>query len=586
MLNTRSLVLAVLPVLLLLFTQQPALQSSKQIQTLLASLVPAPLHDVVLFNRPRITTPQGTVVGTTLTDTLKSPVDAFRGIPYALPPVGDLRFRRAVAVNESDRIIDASQFGPRCPGKQLLNPKDTGGSEDCLTVNVFRPHGVKGKLPVAVYVHGGAYNRGTASMHNTASMVGWSDEPFVAVSFNYRIGALGFLPSTLTAKEGILNLGLHDQVLLLQWVQDNIEQFNGDPSQVTLIGLSAGAHSIAHHIMNHTPDAPLFHRAVIESGAATSRAVHPYNAPLHEAQFTDFLTSTGCANLPETSILPCLRSLPSANITTASYDTFDKYNPSIRWAFQPVIDHELIKHRPIDAWHSDHWNKMPILTGFNSNEGTYYVPRNISTSEEFTTFFHNLLPAYSSSDIQTINILYPDPATYPDSPYTETRPLSIGPQFKRVEAAYGHYAYACPARQTAHFASSLSEEPIFLYRWALNKTVLGGANHGDQMEYETFNPTVRDISDTQEELAGVFHAYVTSFVVFGDPNVLGGRWEGRPTWERYRAGKRTEEKMMVFGEGNDERAGGKGKGVAAKLVGDEWGRKECEFWWGKSGVSD
>ena len=113
MLNTRSLVLAVLPVLLLLFTQQPALQSSKQIQTLLASLVPAPLHDVVLFNRPRITTPQGTVVGTTLTDTLKSPVDAFRGIPYALPPVGDLRFRRAVAVNESDRIIDASQFGPR-----------------------------------------------------------------------------------------------------------------------------------------------------------------------------------------------------------------------------------------------------------------------------------------------------------------------------------------------------------------------------------------------------------------------------------------------------------------------------------------
>lgn len=91
----------------------------------------------------------------------------------------------------------------RCPGKQLLNPKDIGGDEDCLTVNVFRPHGAQGKLPVAVYVHGGAYNRGTgeckslqspplctakyaASGHNTASMVGWSDEPFVAVSFNYR----------------------------------------------------------------------------------------------------------------------------------------------------------------------------------------------------------------------------------------------------------------------------------------------------------------------------------------------------------------------------------------------------------------
>ncbi|RAK97272.1 putative extracellular lipase [Aspergillus ibericus CBS 121593] len=593
MLNTRSLVLAVLPVLLLLFVQQPASQPSNQIQTLLASWLPAPLHHVVLYNRPRIIIPQGTVVGTTLTDTLKSPVDAFRGIPYALPPIGDLRFRRAIAVNASDALIDASEFGPRCPGKQLLNPKDTGGDEDCLTVNVFRPHGVQGKLPVAVYVHGGAYNRGTASMHNTASMVAWSDEPFIAVSFNYRIGALGFLPSTLTAKEDILNLGLHDQVLLLQWVQDNIEQFHGDPSQVTLIGLSAGAHSvrlplppppppptnphqIAHHIMNHTPKAPLFQRAVIESGAATSRAVHPYNASLHEAQFTDFLTTTGCANLPSSSILPCLRSLPSTTITTASYTTFDKYNPSLRWAFQPVIDNDLIHHRPIDAWHSNHWNQMPILTGFNSNEGTYYVPHNISTSSEFTTFFQTLLPAYTPSDIQTINALYPDPATDPTSPYTETRPLPIGPQFKRLEAAYGHYAYVCPVRQTAHFASSLSEEPIFLYRWALNKTVLGGANHADQMEYETFNPAVRSISDAQEEVAGMFHAYVTSFVVHGDPNALKGRWEGRPRWERYRAGKADGEKVMVFGEGNDERAGGVGKGVAAQLVGDEWGRREYD----------
>lgn len=81
-------------------------------------------------------------------------------------------------------------------------------------------------------------------MHNTASMMGWSEKPFVAVSFNYRIGALGFLPSTVSAQEGILNLGLHDQILAFQWVRENIEAFGGDPSQVTLIGLSAGAHSV------------------------------------------------------------------------------------------------------------------------------------------------------------------------------------------------------------------------------------------------------------------------------------------------------------------------------------------------------
>ncbi|GKZ67907.1 hypothetical protein AnigIFM50267_002462 [Aspergillus niger] len=588
MLNARSIALASLPVLLLLFAQQLASHPTEQIQAILAPWVPAALQDVVLYNRPRVIIPQGTVVGTTLTDTLKSPVDAFRGIPYALPPIGDRRFRRAEAVHATDEVIDASEFGPRCPGKQLLNPNDIGGDEDCLTVNVFRPHGAQGKLPVAVYVHGGAYNRGTASGHNTASMVGWSDEPFVAVSFNYRIGALGFLPSTLTAKEGILNLGLHDQILLLQWVQENIAHFNGDPTQVTLIGLSAGAHSIAHHIMNYNPpNTPLFHRAIIESGAATSRAVHPYNASLHESQFTDFLTETGCTNLPDSAILPCLRALPSSAITTASISVFDKYNPSIRWAFQPVIDHEIIHRRPIDAWRSGKWNRMPILTGFNSNEGTYYVPRNLSLSEDFTSFFRTLLPAYPESDIQTIDEIYPDPNVYATaSPYLDTRPIpNLGRQFKRLEAAYGHYAYACPVRQTAGFVANDNggDEPVFLYRWALNKTVIGGANHGDQMEYETFNPAVRDISEAQREVAGLFHAYVTSFVVHGDPNVLGGRYEAREVWKSF-SGEGGE--VMVFGEGNDERAGGDGVGVAARLKRDEWGVRECGFWSGRSGISE
>ena len=121
-------------------------------------------------------------------------------------------------------------------------------SEDCLTLNVFRPKRAgssSSKLPVGIYIHGGAFNRGTSKMHDSASMVGWSDEPFIIVSFNYRIGALGFLNSALTEKEGILNVGLKDQILLMEWVQDNIETFGGDPDNVTLLGLSAGAHSVS-----------------------------------------------------------------------------------------------------------------------------------------------------------------------------------------------------------------------------------------------------------------------------------------------------------------------------------------------------
>lgn len=330
----------------------------------------------------------------------------------------------------------------------------------------------------------------------------------------------------------------------------------------------------------------LFHRAIIESGSVTSRAVHPYNARLHEQQFDGFVQEAGCADRPSSEIMTCLRSQPSEAITSASFTIFDRYNPSVRWAFQPVIDGDLIKQRPIDAWHSGKWNRMPILTGFNTNEGTYYVPASMATSAEFTFFFQALLPAYTEKDLQTINRLYPDPALDISSIYAETRNISVGAQYKRIEAAYGHYAYACPVRQTATLASTGQEEPIFLYRWALNKTVQGGANHGDQMAYETFNSEVREISESQEEVAGMLHAYFTSFIVRGDPNAIGGGYAHRPVWEAYDASKKSGKRIMIFGEENDERAGGEGKGVAATMTEDEWSRRECDFWWTKSGIED
>lgn len=201
-------------------------------------------------NPPTVTLPQGKIIGVRLQDTLPQQVDGFFAIPYALPPTGDRRFRPAVKVPpSSDAVINASTYGSAAPGKPLLaSSVPLVYSEDCLTANVFRQSdAAKEKLPVAIYMHGGAFNRGTASMHKTASMVAHSAEPFVAVSFNYRIGALGFLPSGLSAKEGVLNLGLRDQIVLMEWVQENIGAFGGDPNNVTLFGLSAGAHSVSLH---------------------------------------------------------------------------------------------------------------------------------------------------------------------------------------------------------------------------------------------------------------------------------------------------------------------------------------------------
>ncbi|KAK7917426.1 acetylcholinesterase precursor [Apiospora marii] len=558
-------------------------------------------------SRPRVTLPQGTVVGVTQTGAYPNPVDAFLGIPYAQPPTGDRRFRPPVKVEKAapEKIIDASQFGPRAPAKQFLiiGPK-LAESEDCLTANVFRQQAAAAGtsdsklLPVALYMHGGAFNRGSASMHDTASMVGWSAAPFVAVSFGYRIGALGFLPSGLSAREGALNLGLKDQILMMEWVQENIHLFGGDKDNVTLIGLSAGAHSIGHHLLNYEEGKPpLFHRAVMESGAPTSRAVRHPDAEIHEQQFADFLDAVKCPKgTPESEVFPYLRSLPIDVIAAAQTKVFYEYNPSLRWAFQPVIDGEIIRQRPIDAWRRGEWHKMPLMTGFNGNEGSLYVSKQMDSSEEFTAFWKTLLPQLSDEDVSKINELYPDPTTDPTSIYRVAGPLAekggVGQMYKRIEAAYAHYAYVAPARQTAHLAAASHKDapPVYLYHWALEKTLVNGAAHGENMLYEVRDPATCRVSPAQDELARVLHAYVTSFICTGDPNGVVG--VERPRWEAHSRDDGGKKVKMIFGKDNKEFVGA-GSGVdgdlpsppPAELVEDVRAKTESDFWWDKVEIS-
>ncbi|KAI9309889.1 Alpha/Beta hydrolase protein [Zopfochytrium polystomum] len=278
-------------------------------------------------------------------------VEAFLGIPYCLPPTGNRRFRPPV------RVPDAS---PDTVNRRLALEQ----SEDSLTANVFRQAEAtregKTKLPVAIYIHGGAFNRASASMHNTTSFVGHS-----------------------AAADG------------LRFVQ------------LPRIGL-------ATTYLNYDPETPpLFHRVVIESGAPTSRAVRLPNAPIHEQQFRDYLDAL------------------TARATSPTNKSSLQPQPAL--GLQPVIDGEIIRRRPIDAWRQGLWHKVPIMTGFNGNEGSLYEHR-----------LH----------------------------------LGVGTQYKRVEAAYGHYAYVAPVRQTADFAAKAGV-PVYLYHWALDS---GPINRGAARE--------------------------------------------------------------------------------------------------------
>ncbi|KAH6850990.1 Alpha/Beta hydrolase protein [Chaetomium sp. MPI-CAGE-AT-0009] len=599
-----------------------------------------------MTNRPAVVLRQGTYVGTTLLASYRFPkaIEAFRGVPYAQDTGGQNRFRPPQPLPESTETFGAVAWGKICPAEGMVA---RNMSEDCLNANIYRPAGLVDKdgyettedgakkrphLPVVVYVHGGGFNKGHGTERNMASFVAWAEAPMVAVNFNYRVGPLGFLPSDVTAREGLLNLGLRDQQMLLGWVQDNIEAFGGDPENVTIMGLSAGAHSIGHHIMYYGRSSarPPFVKAILESGATTARAVFYPTHPRHLVQFREFLIAAGAAGVPESEIFTHLRNLPLATIMRASQAVWDKYCGSVTWPFQPVIDGvntlanssqinditptptpPLIADLPISSWAAGSHLRIPIITGFNTNEGTVFVPADANTTTEFRAFFQTLIPSLTPADLDKLETLYPDPVTQPNSPYRLV-PQGAGLQWARLDAAYSHYAYICPVLQTAHYMSAaLAAAPgggsssddddavgriiagnVYVYRYAATGNH-DAANHGDEAPaaahdmYELRGrPGMRAVADAMH---GRWARFVASAVA--SPDEKGGgdgvAWPAfvSPLAEGDPAGLGAG-KIMVFGEGNDEMGGGWRQGVPAKVVEmTELEREACRFWWERIGLS-
>jgi carboxylesterase type B len=210
-----------------------------------------------------------------------------------------------------------------------------------------------------------------------------------------------------------------------------------------------------------------FAKAILESGATTARATFYPTHPRHLLQFREFLVAAGIEGVPESDIFPTLRTLPAATILKASKVLWDKYVPSVTWPFQPVIDgtnalsnssHSsaaVIPDLPLLSWQQGHHLNIPVLTGFNTNEGTQFIPAKANTTAEFRSFFSALIPGFGPSDLDAVEALYPDPVIDPSSPYKAV-PEGMGAQWARLDAAYSHYAYICPVLQTAHFLSTSS----------------------------------------------------------------------------------------------------------------------------------
>lgn len=310
---------------------------------------------------PRVQTSQGEISGK-----LVDGVRAYLGIPYAAPPVGELRWQPPQPPAGWSGTRDARAFSDRCAQPaSFLSPKSA--NEDCLYLNVHVPDDIgNGKLPVMVWIHGGAFLSGSAADYDMTKLA--NKAHVVVVSINYRLGAFGFFRAPeLAAQHQSSNLGLQDQQAALRWVQSQIGRFGGDASRVTLFGQSAGGASVCLHTVSPGSKG-LFHRAIMQSGTCSLLTTTP--PEVMEAQSANLGIQLGCPSGP--GQLACMRDKPAADVVTASVPNGNEVRDvTLRWT--PVRDGVTLTGDPGQQVQQGQFQRVPMMIGTTHDEGDLFV---------------------------------------------------------------------------------------------------------------------------------------------------------------------------------------------------------------------
>lgn len=481
-----------------------------------------------------VVTDRGAVRGARSGDAL-----AFKGIPYAAPPVGDLRWRPPAPAAPWQGVREATSWGPRCI--QLFGPGDVEGAEDCLVLNVFTP-AARGKdpLPVLVFMHGGSNVWGASS--DTWNGVDVYDGsyaaahgPAVVVTINYRLAAMGFLALPAFANENgdaaTGNYGLYDQQAALAWVQRNIAAFGGDPRRVMLFGQSAGAVDTCAQMASPLAEG-LFSRALLMSGScgAFTRA----DGAFYAEKVTRRL---GCDAAPD--VAACLRAKSADEVTRAT-----RYYEIIGGGFfGPTIDGHVLPRDPLAIVASGAHHHVPLVVGTTSDEMSEFVwafvDRAPTTDAEYRADVAKYFGGWADRVV----------AEYPASTY--------GSYMAAFEALFADSSFLCPSRDLVRAAAVSQAEPvrryIFQHRFENPKLAPSGAAHGFDVFFALHNLGGSEIlpSPGEVSLADTMLGYFTRFAATGDPN--GG---GAPPWPVYDAARHLH---LVLDEttsvGDDDRDG-------------------------------
>ncbi|KAF8833187.1 alpha/beta-hydrolase [Paxillus ammoniavirescens] len=447
--------------------------------------------------------PTVTLDSATVTGLSSGSVNEFLGIPFAQPPIGQHRFQLPQALPPYNASFSATAYGPACPQQAIEIPVvsglpaetldyltrlnnsivNTSSAEDCLTLNVIAPSDAtpESKLPVVVWIYGGAFEIGGTHGYNGTVIVEKAvslNVPVIYVSMNYRLNAFGFLASQEVKDAGIGNLGLRDQRLALYWVQKYINAFGGDPTKVTIWGESAGAISaVLHMVANDGNPDGLFRAAFMQSGS-----LFPFGDILQGQKYYDALVSeTKCSSASDT--LQCLREVPYEKLLDAVNNSPSGFSyESTTLAWEPRVDgvflsddpHKLIQQGPVAD--------IPFVNGGCDDEGTLLAiaTLNITTDaqlEEYlktyrfheapTTAIRELLEFYSANVSQ-------------GSPFNTGELNALTPQFKRIAAFQGDVTFEAPRRFLLQHRSG--KQPLWTYVSKRMKTLpVLGSFHGSDL---------------------------------------------------------------------------------------------------------
>jgi len=455
-----------------------------------------------------VKTEQGKVTGKTINN---GKVKAFLGLPYAAPPIGDLRWKAPEPPAKWKGERDATKFAAHCAQNHVFDDmvfQDPGPQEDCLYLNVYAPADATdaSKLPVMYWIHGGGYSGGGSDepRHNGDFL---PTKGVVLVTINYRLGVFGFLATSDLAKEAngtAGNYGLMDMVAGLQWVKANIGKFGGDSDNVTIFGESAGSFAVSTLIASPMAKG-LFQKAIGESGGAFSDVLPTDTLAAREVKDDKWVASLGVKSLAELRALPTDKILDSVK--------------SLRGGFPPAIDGKFLVEQVSDTYAAGKQAHVPLIAGWNRDEGSFLG--NGMTAEKWKGMAAGMFKDRADEFLK----LYPGDT---DAQAVDSAGAYGGDSF----IAFGTWKWLEAMRKT-------SGEPVYRYHLELraspSKFHPGTfAFHSDDIEYvfgtldtrPGFTPTADD-----RKLSDEMMSYWTNFAKTGDPNGA-----GLPVWPKYDVG--------------------------------------------------